>query len=109
MLVQSTTQEEAPLLVLPFVLEEETSDTDILLEVAVVTEDDILDTIVAILCTQGQVGWHEEQLIEGVNILCSCHISKVVSGAVCILGSLYIFIRSLADATIVTLASRGLE
>ena len=54
-LVKSATQEETPLLVLPFILEEHTADADILLEVAVVTEYDILQTVEVVLCTKGQV------------------------------------------------------
>lgn len=54
-LVQSATQKETPLLVLPLVLEEETSDAHILLEVAVVAEDYILQPVVVVLSTEGEV------------------------------------------------------
>ena len=63
-LVQSSTQEKAPLLVLPFVLEEEATYAHILLEVAVVAEDDILQAVEVVFCAKCQVGWHEEQLAE---------------------------------------------
>ena len=54
-LVQSATQEEAPLLVLPLVLEEETAYAHILFEVAVVAEDNIFQAIKVILCAKGKV------------------------------------------------------
>ena len=54
-LVQSATQKETPLLVLPLVLEEEATDVHILLEVAVVAEDYIFQSIVVVLSTEGEV------------------------------------------------------
>lgn len=54
-LVQTASKEKAPLLVLSLVLEKETSDVHILLEVAAVAEDYILQSIMVVLSTDGEV------------------------------------------------------
>ena len=64
MLVESAAEQEAPLLVLPFVLEVEAPDIGVLLEVAVVAQDNILQPVVVILRSEGEVGRHEQKLAE---------------------------------------------
>ena len=109
MLVQSTTQKKTPLFVLPLILEEKATYTHILLKVAVVTKDNILQPIMVILSTKGQVRGHEKQLVKRVNILRTSHVSKIVCGAVCLFSHFNIFFSTLSYATIIAIASCGLE
>ena len=97
------------MLVLPLILEEETADTHVLFEMTIVTEDYIIQSVEVVLCTNGKVGRHEEQLVERMHILRTCYVCKVVSGAVSLLGSLYVLLSSFARAAIITLAGCGLE
>ena len=108
-LVQSATQKETPLLVFPLILEEEASDAYILLESSVVAEDDILQSVVVIFSAKSQVGRHEEQFVERVNILCSCHVSEIMCSAIRLLSLNLVFFRTLSDAAVITLAGCGLE
>ena len=109
MLVETAAEEEAPLLVFPFILEEEAADVDVLLEMTVVTENDVFQAIVVILRTKGEVGRHEEQMIEIVDILRSRNISEVAGGAISLFGRFAVFLRSLADAAVIALAGCCLE
>ena len=75
----------------------------------VVTENDIFQAIVVILRTKGEVGRHEEQMVEIVYILRSRNISEVAGGAISFLGRFAVFFRSLADAAVIALAGCCLE
>lgn len=101
MLICSAAQEQAPLLVLPLVLEEEATDVHVLLEIAVVTEDYVFQTVIVVLCTESQVGGHEEQFLKRVDVLRPCDVCEVVSVAVCLCSGLYVFFGSLSDAAII--------
>ncbi len=104
MLVQSAAEQEAPLLVLPFILEVEATDICVLLEVTVVAKDNILQTVVVILRPEGQVRRHEEKFAERVNILRTEHVSQVACRAVSFFGSFYVLLRTFANTAVVTLA-----
>ena len=108
-LVEATAQQEAPLLVFPLILEVETANAHVLLEVAVVAEDDILEAFEIVLSAESEVGGHEEELVERTDILRTRHIGDVVGGAVGLGRSDAVFLCSLADAAIIALAGRGLE
>ena len=76
---------------------------------AVVAEDDILEAFEIVLSAEGEVGGHEEELVERTDILRARHIGDVVGGAVGLGRSDAVFLCSLADAAIIALAGRGLE
>ena len=108
-LVEASSQQEAPLAVLPLVLEEEAAYVDMLLEAAVVAYYHVLHAVVVILCAEREVGGHEEQLVEVVHILRSGYVGEVVRSAVSLQRRLHVFVCALAYAAIVALARGGLE
>lgn len=76
---------------------------------AVVAEDDVLEAFEIVLSAEGEVGGHEEELVERTDILRARHIGDVVGGAVGLGRSDAVFLCSLADTAIIALAGRGLE
>ena len=108
-LVEPSAQEEAPLRGLPFVLEEEAADVCLLLQPVVIALDDVGQPVGVVLRAQRQVGGHEEQTGEGVDVLRAEDVVQVVCRAVRLGCRLDVVGRALADAAVVALAGRCLE
>ena len=62
-----------------------------------------------VFSAESQVGGHEEKFVEVVHVLRTCHIGEVVSSAIGFVCHLDVFGSTLADATVIALASGGLE
>ena len=108
-LVKSSAKEEAPALVLPLVLQVSAADLGLLVEVAVVAENHVFKSVVVILCSQSEVGGHEEQSVELTHILCTHYIGKVFGGAIGFLCHLALLFRSRSHSAVVAFALGCLE
>ena len=68
-LVYAPTQQETPRLILPFVLQISAGNPRFLLKQMVISDDFVFQCIMVILCTEGEIGWHKEQVIELMEVL----------------------------------------
>ena len=69
MLVQTATDQEAPPLVFPFILQEHTFDVCRLLHLAVMTQHQVVQIVEVILQSGSQFGRHEQTAVERIAIL----------------------------------------
>lgn len=92
------------MLAFPLVLEEEAAYVYILLEVAVVAEYDVFQTVEVVFSTECEVGRHEEQLAEIVYILRSGNVCEVVCRSVRFPCRIPVVVSSFANTTVITFA-----
>ena len=91
-LVETTAHQDAPLLVLPFILGICTQDPDSLISNPVISPHIISQIVLIVFHTYCKIGWHKETAAHLIDILSSTHPCQV--------GSLSIRIRVLACAVI---------
>ena len=92
MLVKTTAHQDAPLLVLPFILDICTQNSDSLVSNPVVSPHIIPQIVFIVLYTSCEIGWHKETAAHFIDILSSTHPSQV--------GSLSVRIRVLSRTVI---------
>ena len=68
--------------ILPLVLHEGATDAHALFEQAVVAQRAVFNAVETIFGTHGKVGWHEQQSVEVVHILCSGNVVDVVCNVI---------------------------
>ena len=81
-LVQTAADEETPLVVFPFVLGEGTHDAHLLVRIPLVAPHVVLQIVLVVFQTGGQVGRHEEATVKMETVLCSGNPSQVGRRAV---------------------------
>ena len=79
MLVETSSDEESPFLVFPFVLEERAGNAHSLVCIAVVSPHFVVQLVFVVLDTSGKFGRHEQASVEVVVVLCTCHPGEVGS------------------------------
>ena len=77
MLIQTTANQKSPMLILPFILKESTTDIHFLVYRTIISPHIIFQFILIEFYSGSQVGRHEDTFSETINILRSCHPVQV--------------------------------